>query len=303
MVARGSVDVGSWAARRRFPPACGCRCPGAPPRRWISTRPAICCRAPPSARRRPRSALWRRMDYAGAVDRLLAGVRRDGPDAGAGLDQPGAGRAAPPAAGRGGRSRRPASTARRCRSCVRSRSRAASCATGGSRRCWSTDQPLVERMTLFWHNHFTSSFAEGALRAGAVSPERAVPPRGARQLRDAPEGRGARSGDADLSRRRAHRGAPAQRELRPRAARAVHPGRGPLQRGRHQGRRARLHRLVDRPRDRRVPQPRRSSTTTARRPSSARPAASTATTSSPSCCAIRAPPRRSSRSCGASSCR
>ena len=38
---------------------------------------------------------------------------------------------------RGGRAASPASTARSCRSCGRSRSRAASCATGGSRRCWS----------------------------------------------------------------------------------------------------------------------------------------------------------------------
>ena len=166
-----------------------------------------------------------------------------------------------------------------------------------------TDQPLVERMTLFWHNHFTSSLAEGEVRAGAVSAERAVPPRGVRQFRPAPEGRRPRSGDADLSRRRALGRAPAQRELRPRAARALHPGRGPLQRGRHQERRARLHRLVDRPRDRRISLPSASSTTPARRPSSARPATSTATTSSPSCCGSRAPPRPSSRSCGANSSR
>ena len=97
---------------------------------------------------------------------------------------------------------------------------------------------------------------EGALSGGAAAAERAVPPPGARQFRDAPEGRGARSGDADLSRRHAERGASAQREFRPRASRALHPGRGPLQRGRHQGRGARLHRLDGRPRNRRVPQPR-----------------------------------------------
>ena len=39
-----------------------------------------------------------------------------------------------------------------------------------------TDQPLTERMVLFWHNHFTSSLHEGAVPAVAVPPERAVPP-------------------------------------------------------------------------------------------------------------------------------
>jgi len=28
----------------------------------------------------------------------------------------------------------------------------------------ATDQPLTERMVLFWHNHFTSSFLKGATR-------------------------------------------------------------------------------------------------------------------------------------------
>ncbi len=57
----------------------------------------------------------------------------------------------------------------------------------------ATDQPLVERMTLFWHGHFTSSLMKVRYPGVAVPPERAVPARGAGQLRDPAEGRGARS--------------------------------------------------------------------------------------------------------------
>ncbi len=94
---------------------------------------------------------------------------------------------------------------------------------------------------------------EGALCAGDVLAERSVPPRGAGQFRDAAARGDARSRYADLSRRRALGGAAAQREFRPRAARAVHAGRGSLQRVRHQECRARLHRLDDRSRDRTLP--------------------------------------------------
>ena len=51
-----SVDVVSWAERRRSTAALWLPRPGARRRRWASTRRAICCRAPPSARRRPKSA-------------------------------------------------------------------------------------------------------------------------------------------------------------------------------------------------------------------------------------------------------
>ena len=52
-----------------------------------------------------------------------------------------------------------------------------------------TDQPLVERMMLFWHNHFTSSLQKVRYAPALYLPERAVPPRGVRQLRDPAEGR------------------------------------------------------------------------------------------------------------------
>ena len=77
------------------------------------------------------------------------------------------------------------------------------------------------------------------------------------------------SGDARLSRqRREHQDAP-QRELRPRAARAVHDGRRQLHRARRARSRARVHRLDQRRPG--VQVRRRRSTTSARRRSSAGP--------------------------------
>ena len=193
-------------------------------------------------------------DYAGAVDRLLASVRREAlTPAPAWINQGPA------------ELRRQQQAAEAEQQARRRRQEAAGRAPGPGRgpraaqlvgRRDAGDRPAAHRAHgAVLAQPFHLLVSEGALPGGAVPAERAVPPRIARQLRDAAEGRGARSGDADLSRRHAQRGAPAQREFRPRASRALHPGRGPLQRSRHQGRRARLHRLDGRPRDRPVPQP------------------------------------------------
>ena len=165
-----------------------------------------------------------------------------------------------------------------------------------------TDQPLVERMALFWHNHFTSSlqkvryppslFRQNALfrreafgnfatllKEVARDPAMLIYLDGVRNVARQPNENFAREllelftlgeghySEADIkAAARAFTGWTIDRETGHSSSTT-------------------------------------SSTTTARRPSLARPAASAARRSSPSCCAIRAPPRRSSRSCGASSCR
>ena len=73
--------------------------PGRAATRWASTRPAICCRAPPSARRRLRSAPSRRWTTPRRSTGCWPSLARQRADAGAGLDQRRPGRAAPPAAG------------------------------------------------------------------------------------------------------------------------------------------------------------------------------------------------------------
>ena len=182
-------------------------------------------------------------DYAGAVDRLLGSVRRDGADAGTGVGQRGAGRAAPPAAGRGGRRQdrrrrqeaagRAAGPGRRPRAAQlvgrgdagrpTSRSSSAWCCSGTtisprrSRRCATRRRCSARTRCSAARRSATS---RTLLKAVARDPAMLIYLDGMRS-----------------------RGAPAQREFRPRAARALHPGRGPLQRGRHQGSGARLHRL------------------------------------------------------------
>ena len=94
----------------------------------------------------------------------------------------------------------------------------------------ATPSPLTERMTLFWHNHFVSGAAEGALHAVDVSAER----RCCANTRsgvfdDAAACRGQRSGDADLSGLRDQPAWFAKRELCARGDGALHPGEGRVQ--------------------------------------------------------------------------
>ena len=117
----------------------------------------------------------------------------------------------------------------------------------------ATDQPLTERMVLFWHNHFTSSFLKvrypaALFRQNALFRREALG-NFATLLKDVARDPAMLiylDGMRSVARQPNENFA---REL----LGALHPGRGPLQRGRHQGRRARLHRLDRRPRDRRVP--------------------------------------------------
>ncbi len=110
-----------------------------------------------------------------------------------------------------------------------------------------------------------------------------------RRLRRAPGGDHRRPGHARLARRGNQQEGQAQRELRPRVPRAVHPGRRPLHRARHPRGRPRVHRLGPPGFPAAASRRRRSSTTTPRRSttaprrSSARPGAGGPPTSSGSC--------------------
>ena len=144
-----------------------------------------------------------------------------------------------------------------------------------------TPDPLSERLTLMWHDHFaTSQLKVDDVGRDAAQNEtfRAPRPRPVRRpaARDAP-----RPGLARLARRTVEPQGEAEREPRPRAAGAVHARRGPLHRGRRQGGRT----GTDGPdgRARPVSQYGRRTTTTARRPSSARPRGSTPTRSPTTC--------------------
>ena len=122
----------------------------------------------PSARRRPRSAPSRRRTTPARSIACWPAVRRDAADAGAGLDQRGTGRAA--------RASRQAAVAEQKTGVDGKQLQVVRPVQeqGRELRNWwveemlATDQPLTERMVLFWHNHFTSSFQKVALPAGAV---------------------------------------------------------------------------------------------------------------------------------------
>ena len=96
-------------------------------------------------------------DYAAAVDRLLEPAPARGDDTGAGLARPGA-RPSCGASSRRPRPQRKHGVDGKPLQIVRPVQE-----QGRELRNWwveemlVTDQPLVERMTLFWHGHFTSS--------------------------------------------------------------------------------------------------------------------------------------------------
>ena len=117
----------------------------------------------------------------------------------------------------------------------------------------ATPSPLTERMTLFWHNHFVSSqqkvrFARLMYRQNATFRAHALG-----DFACPSACRCARAGDARLSRRRAESPGTAERELRARVDGAVHARRRPLHRAGRARSGACFHRLVARPRDRRIP--------------------------------------------------
>ena len=165
----------------------------------------------------------------------------------------------------------------------------------------ATPRPLEEKLTLFWHGHFATG--ENKVRDYRMML------RQNEMFRAQRVGQPARSAgrDPEGSRRcscisttaRTSRAHP-ERELRPRAARAVHDGRRQLHRARRARGRARVHRLDQRRPG--VQVRRRRSTTSARRRSSAGRDRSTARTSSTSSSRSRSPASSSPRSSIGSSC-
>ena len=113
-------------------------------------------------------------------------------------------------------------------------------------RMLATPAPLQEKMTLFFHGHFTIA-CHAALPAHHVQPERTLPQLRARQSSRADARRFKRSRDAHLSRRREQRRRASERELRPRADGALYARHRQLHRRRRSRVGARLHRLARRP--------------------------------------------------------
>ena len=95
--------------------------------------------------------------------------------------------------------------------------------------------PLGERLTLMWHNHFATSNQKVNDPAAMQAPERPLPPAGPRAVRNAARIRGARPRPAGLARRAGQPQGTPQRKPGPRALGAVQPGHRPLLRRRRQG--------------------------------------------------------------------
>ena len=113
----------------------------------------------------------------------------------------------------------------------------------GVYRMINTHRPLEEKMTLFWHDLFATAWSKVAITRTMVQPDRHVPRARPGRLPHAAGQAVERSGDDLLAGQPdEHQGRP-QRELRPRAARAVLDGHRQLHRGRRQGLRPRVHRL------------------------------------------------------------
>ena len=114
--------------------------------------------------------------------------------------------------------------------------------------CWLNrilhgPDPLREKLTLFWHGHFATSnkkVESVALMDRQNETLRTHALGGFAALLEAID---RRPGHARLARRRDQQEGQAQRELRPRVPRAVHPGRRALHRARRPRGRPGLHRL------------------------------------------------------------
>ena len=154
----------------------------------------------------------------------------------------------------------------------------------------ATNQPLEEKMALFWHGHFATG-EEKVRDYRKMEHSSRCCTAGDRQFPHAADRGGARAGDARLSRCRREREGRAQREFRPRGDGTLHHGRRQLHREGYPRGGARLHRL-----DRRRPrlQGRRQQARRRReRRFSAKPAISTASISSTSSWSSRSPPNTS----------
>ena len=180
--------------------------------------------------------------------------------------------------GRSPRSRGPAGAAdahrraaRRTATATRSRPRTpgATTTSGGSTGWCASNQPLVERMTLVWHDWFATSNDGVGQQSLMLAAERAVPPERVRLVRPARARRDAGPGDDRLAQPGPELALEPERELRARADGAVHARRGPRRlhragraRARPRADRVRL-RLERRARDAQLPLRRRAATTTA----------------------------------------
>ena len=99
-------------------------------------------------------------------------------------------------------------------------------------RMLTTRRPLEEKLTLFWHGHFATGQNKVRDYRMMLQQNRMFRARASGHFRDLLVGAAQRPGHARLSRQRREHQDPPERELRPRAAGALHDGRGPLLRAR-----------------------------------------------------------------------
>ena len=97
-------------------------------------------------------------------------------------------------------------------------------------RMLTTRRPLEEKLTLFWHGHFATGENKVRDYRMMLKQNEMFRTHASGNLRDLLLGILQGSGDARLSRQRRERQEASERELRPRAARVVHDGGGPLHR-------------------------------------------------------------------------
>ena len=150
--------------------------------------------------------------------------------------------------------------------------------------CWLNrivhgPDPLLEKLTLFWHGHFATSNKKVESVALMDRQNETLRSHALGEFRRTPGSNHRRPGHARLARRRNQQEGKAQRELPPRVPRIVHPGRRPLRGTRRPRGRPGIHRLGRRripavaSARRRASRETPRSSTTEPRPSSARPAA------------------------------
>ena len=113
-------------------------------------------------------------------------------------------------------------------------------------RMLASKRPLEEKLTLFWHGHFATGQNKVRDYRMMLRQNELFRAQASGRFRDLLVGILKDPGDAGVSRQRREHQEPSQRELRPRAAGAVHDGRRQLLRARRARSRASLHRLDQR---------------------------------------------------------
>ena len=139
---------------------------------------------------------------------------------------------------------------------------------GGSTGWSGPDVRSLEKMTLFWHGHFAVANSKVANPLAMHTHLPLLRQHGLGSFRDLLQSVSQDPAHADLAGRQHQPQGRAERELRPRAAGAVHARDRQLHRGRRPGVGARVHRLEPARSDRRRSSSTGTSTTTARRRSS-----------------------------------